>query len=216
MLDFDGGKIQTMQKYKLDDLIEYDDTKFRPKVLINEPGYRMVLLSLRAGQSIPEHANQGKVTVHAVRGHITFYEGLTPCELCAGEVVSIESGSPHRIEAHEDSALLVLATGNANPVHDNSEELDLREIPRPQRHPLIFQKFDALAVGDSLRLLNDHDPIPLNRQIDSIRAGQAQWEYIQRGPGIFRIRIRRIALPDAAEIPVLEQSAGALTAIDRA
>ena len=60
MLDFDGGKIQTMQKYKLDDLIEYDDTKFRPKVLINEPGYRMVLLSLRAGQSIPEHANQGK------------------------------------------------------------------------------------------------------------------------------------------------------------
>ena len=70
---------------------------------------------------------------------------------------------------------------------DNSEELDLREIPRPQRLPLVFQNFDALAFGDSLRLLNDHDPIQLNRQIDNICRGQALWEYIQRGFEIFRI-----------------------------
>lgn len=203
-----------MQKYNLHELIEYDDKKFRPKVLINEPGFRMILLSMRAGQSIPEHANEGKVTVHAVRGHITFYEGLTPCELLAGEVLSIESGSPHHIEAHEDSALLVLATGKANPAQDKSEELDVREIPRPLRHPLIFQKFDALAMGDSLRLLNDHDPIPLNRQFDSMRPGQALWEYIQRGPEIFRIRIRRIAPANVKDVPVGEQSSKVLTGID--
>jgi uncharacterized protein (DUF2249 family) len=135
--------------------------------------------------------------------------------LQAGEIVSLESGAPHRLEAHEDSVLLVLVTEKADPTQNNSEELDLREIPRPQRHPLIFQKFDALAVGDSLRLLNDHDPIPLNRQIENIRQGQASWEYIERGPEIFRIRIRRIAPPDAAAIPVNVQSAGVLTGIDR-
>ena len=205
-----------MQKYNLLDLVEFDDKKFHPKVLINEPGYRMVLMSIRAGQSIPEHANPGRVTVHAMRGHITFYEGPTPNELHAGDVITIESGAPHHIDAHEDSALLVLATGTAAPAQDKSEELDVREIPRTQRHPLIFQKFDALAVGDSLRLLNDHDPIPLNRQFDSIRPGQALWEYIQRGPDLFRIRIRRIAPAHAAEVPVQGQTAESLTKIGQA
>ena len=204
-----------MRKQNLNTLVEYNDEKFRPNILINEPGYRMVLLSMRAGQSFPEHSTQGTVTVYAIHGHITFYEGPTPCELRTGEVLTLESGAPHHLEAHKDSVLLVLATGRDNTAQDNSEELDLREIPRPQRHPLIFQKFDALAVGDSLRLLNDHDPIPLNRQIDNIRPGQASWEYIQRGPEIFRIRIRRIAPPEATEVPVNAQSAGVLTGIDR-
>ena len=53
-----------MKKYNLKELIEYDDKKVRPTILIDEPGYRMVLLGLRAGQAIPEHANPGIVTVH--------------------------------------------------------------------------------------------------------------------------------------------------------
>jgi uncharacterized protein (DUF2249 family) len=191
-----------MKKYNLNDLIEFDSSKINPKILINESGYRMVLMSMRAGQSTPEHSTPGMVTVYALRGYITFHVGSTSCELHAGEVVSVEAGAPHRVEAHEDSALLVLATGKADAPADDSEELDLREIPRPQRHSLIFAKFDALAVGGSLRLLNDHDPIPLNRQFDNIRPGQALWEYIVRGPSLFRIRIRRIAPPSSADVPL--------------
>jgi len=188
-----------MQKYNLKDLIEYDNSKINPKILINEPGYRMVLMSIRAGQSTSEHTMPGRmVTVYALRGYITFYAERTACELHAGELVSVEARTPHRVEAHEDSALLVLATGNADAQVDDSEELDLREIPRPQRHPLIFAKFDALAVGGSLQLLNDHDPVPLNRQFDNIRPGQALWEYIVRGPSLFRIRIRRISAPPSS------------------
>jgi uncharacterized protein (DUF2249 family) len=189
-----------MQKYDLNALIEYDDKKFRPKVLINEPGYRMVLLSMRAGQSIPEHANQGRVTVHAMRGHITFYEGPSPHELRAGEVISIESGAPHRIEAHEDSALFVLATGQAAAAKKEPEVLDLRQVPRPERHPLVFAKLDALAVGESFELINDHDPIPLNRQIEDKRPGEISWEYNHREPGMFRIQIKRISSPETAKI----------------
>jgi uncharacterized protein (DUF2249 family) len=189
-----------VKKYNLNDLIEFDSSKINPKILINEPEYRMVLISMRAGQSTPEHSTQGIVTVYALRGHITFRVGNTSCELHAGEVASVEAGATHRAEAHEDSALLALATGNADTAMDHSEELDLREIPRNQRHPLIFAKFDALAVGGSLQLLNDHDPVPLNRQFDSHRTGQALWEYIVRGPSLFRIRIRRIAPPSSADV----------------
>jgi len=182
-----------VQKQNLNELIEYNDKKFCPKVLVNEPGYRMVLLSMRAAQSVPEHATPGMVTVYAIRGHITFYEGSSSCDLRAGEVLYIESGSPHRLEAHEDSALFVLNTGKCDTSTDESEEIDVRKVPLPLRHPLIFEKFDALAIGDFIVLVNDHDPVPLNRQMESMRPGQAKWEYIKRGPDLFRIRIRRAA-----------------------
>lgn len=189
-----------MQKYSLKDLIEFDGSKVNSKILINEHGCQMALFNISAGQSAPEYATKGLVTVGALRGHVTVHVGNTSCELHAGEVVSIEAGALHRVEAHEDSALLSLTTGNSNAEIDPSEELDLREIPRPERHPLIFAKFDALPVGGSLRLLNDHDPVPLNRQFENIRPGQALWEYIVRGPSLFRIRIRRIAPPSSADL----------------
>ncbi len=191
-----------MQKYNLNDLIEYNDNRFNPKVLVNEPGYRMVLLNLRKGQSVPEHANQAVVTVYAITGHITFYENSESCELRAGEVVHIPAGAQHHLEAHEDSALYVLAAGQTGAAAKavTAEELDLREVPRPLRHPLVFEKLDALPMGGSFVLVNDHDPVPLNGQIDTMRPGQAAWEYIKRGPDIFRIRIRRIAPAPATTV----------------
>jgi uncharacterized protein (DUF2249 family)/quercetin dioxygenase-like cupin family protein len=209
-----------MQKYNLQELIEYNDSRFNPKVLVNEPGYRMVLLNLRKGQSVPEHANQAVVTVYAITGHITFYENAEPIDLRAGEVVRIAAGAQHHLEAHEDSALYVLAAGQsaaqpaASPASASSpEELDLRDVPRPLRHSLVFQKLDALPTGGSFIVVNDHDPVPLSMQIDSMRPGQAAWEYIKRGPDIFRIRIRRIAPAAATEasVPVQPQTAGKMS-----
>ena len=150
-----------MQKFNLKELIEYNDSKFNPKVLVNEAGYRMVLLNLRKGQSVPEHANQTVVTVYTLVGHITFYAGTDSCELRAGEVVRLDAGVPHRLEAHEDSALYVLAAGQSNAAVVVSEELDLREVPRPLRHPLVFEKLDAHRMHNLLDkvCLRDHGQI---------------------------------------------------------
>jgi uncharacterized protein (DUF2249 family) len=180
-----------MQKHNVQDLIEFNEMKFSSKTVISQPEYRLVLLNLRAGQSVPEHAAKEMVTIYAISGHITFYEKQVPADLRAGEVLWIDGGVPHRLEAHEDSSLLVVRAGNAPAATE--EEIDVRQVPRPQRHPLVFAKFDALAVGDSFIPQNDHDPIPLNRQMESMRPGQLTWEYIVRGPDIFRIRVRRIA-----------------------
>jgi|SRR6185437_6550914 len=204
----------TTKKYSLENLIEYGNDAVNRKVLVNEPGYRMVLLCLRDGQSVPEHANPGAVTVQCIRGRITFHVRSVAYELTADEVLAVEEAAPHRLEAREDSALLVLATSPTATAHKQPEELDLREIPRPQRHPLVFAKLDALAVGDSFMLINDHDPIPLSRQIEDLRPGQAEWEYDQRGPALFRIRVRRIAPPAASDRPV--KPAPAVTGINRA
>ena len=103
-----------MQKHNLNALIEYDDERFNPKVLMNEPGYRMVLLSMRAGQLVPEHVSKVTVTLHAILGHVTLFAGSFPNELYAGEVICLENDVSHRIEAIEDSALLVLSTGDSS------------------------------------------------------------------------------------------------------
>jgi quercetin dioxygenase-like cupin family protein len=97
-----------MHKGNPDVLVEYEEQRFSPKVLMNEPGYRMVLLSLRARQIIQEHASRGIATLYVILGHITLFAGPFPDELYAGQVTCIGSGVRHRIEAFEDSALLVL------------------------------------------------------------------------------------------------------------
>lgn len=180
-----------MQIHNLGELVEFDDKKFLPKVLMNRPGYRLILLNLRAGQTVPEHATKEMVTVYALAGHVTFFEDKSPYELRAGQLLWIEGGVPHALNAHEDSTLLVIAAGS--PRWESMSVLDLRAIPRPQRHGLVFAQFDALGVGETFEIINDHDPIPLKYQIDTMRVGQAEWSYVARGPEIFRIRVRRVA-----------------------
>jgi len=41
------------------------------------------------------------------------------------------------------------------------ETLDLRDVPPPERHPKIMDRFEQLASGESLTLVNDHEPRPL-------------------------------------------------------
>jgi uncharacterized protein (DUF2249 family) len=142
--------------------------------------------------------------VQSVTGRATFYDGDRACEMFAGSLVRLEAGRPHRVEAHTDAALLVTMIKTAvagKPVDESratEREFDLCLMERPERHPLVFAAFDRLAVGESLVIQNDHDPQPLRIQIEQIRQGEVSWEYLERGPDTFRIRITRVAPPAAA------------------
>lgn len=70
--------------------------------------------------------------------------------------------------------------------------LDVRVIPPRERHPLIFEKLDALATGEALLLLNDHDPKPLRYQLMAERPEQFNWEPQEEGPEEWKIRISRV------------------------
>lgn len=77
--------------------------------------------------------------------------------------------------------------------------VDVREVPKPQRHQLIFARFDALAVGESFVLVNGHDPKHLRQEFDRDHPGTYDWEYLETGrghaagspDGAWRIRISR-------------------------
>ena len=71
--------------------------------------------------------------------------------------------------------------------------IDVRPIPPRERHPLLFQTFDDLAVGESFELVNDHDPKPLYYQFMAERPGQLGWEYLEEGPETWRVVLRKQA-----------------------
>ena len=71
------------------------------------------------------------------------------------------------------------------------KDLDVRVIPPRLKHPTIFQTFNALGAGESFTLVNDHDPKPLYYQFSAELAGHFEWEYVERGPDIWKVRIGR-------------------------
>ncbi|HSU94624.1 MAG TPA: DUF2249 domain-containing protein [Gemmatimonadaceae bacterium] len=70
-------------------------------------------------------------------------------------------------------------------------ELDVRVLPPRDKHPAIFRTFDALTSGQSMLLLNDHDPKPLRYQLAAERPESFDWAYEAQGPEEWRVRISR-------------------------
>jgi len=69
--------------------------------------------------------------------------------------------------------------------------VDVREIVPRERHPLIFNTFDALTGDEQFTLVNDHDPKPLYYQFLHERPDQFTWEYLEQGPTVWRVAIGR-------------------------
>ncbi len=79
-----------------------------------------------------------------------------------------------------------------------TRQLDLRTLPPQMRHGLVFKCFDALGAGESLVIVNDHDPSPLLQQFKLVRPGEAEHEYLEHGLEAWQVRIRRKALAQHA------------------
>jgi uncharacterized protein (DUF2249 family) len=73
----------------------------------------------------------------------------------------------------------------------NALELDVRVIPPREKHPTIFRTFDGLASGESMVIVNDHDPRPLRYQLAAERPDTFEWTYEAEGPEVWRVRIDR-------------------------
>lgn len=60
---------------------------------------------------------------------------------------------------------------------------DARGVARRFRHAAIFGALDALALGETMRFCNDHDPLPLLAQITNYYGPRVAIEYVSRHPG---------------------------------
>lgn len=69
--------------------------------------------------------------------------------------------------------------------------LDVRELPRARRHATIFALLERLGPGESLVIVNDHDPQPLYYQLQALYPQAYSWTYREKGPEVWKVAIRR-------------------------
>ena len=71
-------------------------------------------------------------------------------------------------------------------VHVTSDRLypfDARGVAKRFRHAAIFGALDALVAGETMRFVNDHDPLPLLEQLAARYGERVGITYRQRDPG---------------------------------
>ncbi|HRQ55888.1 MAG TPA: DUF2249 domain-containing protein [Azoarcus taiwanensis] len=70
------------------------------------------------------------------------------------------------------------------PILDNTTfAFDARGVAKRFRHAAIFGALESLHDGETMRFVNDHDPVPLLQQIEQRYGKQVAIEYVTRNPG---------------------------------
>jgi quercetin dioxygenase-like cupin family protein len=78
------------------------------RTLVKEGHLRAVLSLLPTGASLQEHQADGPVTVHCLQGRMRLQTPVAPAvTLSAGELVALDAGVRHSVEALDDTAFLV-------------------------------------------------------------------------------------------------------------
>ncbi len=75
---------------------------------------------------------------------------------------------------------------------DQIYPFDARGIAKRFRHAAIFGALDALHPGETMRFVNDHDPLPLLQQLQMRYGELVEISYVERAPqGVVIDFIRR-------------------------
>lgn len=68
-------------------------------------------------------------------------------------------------------------------------EFDLRPFPPTERHDMFYKAFADTKLGEAFEFINDHDPIPLYYQMEAESEDPFRWEYIEKGPDQWKVRV---------------------------
>lgn len=83
--------------------------------------------------------------------------------------------------------------------HLDTHLFDARGIAKRFRHSAIFGAIESLEDGETMRFINDHDPLPLLAQIQKRYGNQVVPEYVDRsGPVIINFHIHALAASSEA------------------
>ena len=70
--------------------------------------------------------------------------------------------------------------------------IDIRDVASSDRHPLIFGTFRSLGDGETMELIDDHDPRALYYELRAEHPERLDWAYLQGGPQVWRVLITKL------------------------
>lgn len=77
------------------------------KTLVKEAELRVVLTIMKAGARLPKQETDARFTIQALNGRLKLQLPDRTTELGRGQLVALDKGTSHEIEAVEESALLL-------------------------------------------------------------------------------------------------------------
>ena len=86
---------------------DHTETGRLTRPLINLPGLRVVLVSMRAGSKWNEHSTSGRITVQPLSGRIHMRYSGGELELNPGRLAAFAANVPHDVSALVDSVFLL-------------------------------------------------------------------------------------------------------------
>jgi quercetin dioxygenase-like cupin family protein len=86
---------------------EHGPTGRITRPLVNLPGLRVVLVSMRGGSRWNEHSTPGRITVQPLAGHIRMHYSDGQFELGPGKLAALAAAIPHAVTAVADSIFLL-------------------------------------------------------------------------------------------------------------
>ncbi len=79
--------------------------------LAKEPDLRVVLTALKHGARVQEHQVGTQFTLQVLEGRLQVHLPSETIDLAAGQVLVVEAGVPHDVEALEESVFLLTIVG---------------------------------------------------------------------------------------------------------
>lgn len=75
--------------------------------LFKTEGMRVVLMALHAGATLSSHRADGPITVQVLEGRIRFSAESQTVTLTQGQMLTLQAGLPHAVDAPEESVFLL-------------------------------------------------------------------------------------------------------------
>lgn len=74
-------------------------------------------------------------------------------------------------------------------------EFDVRPYSPTDRHEMFYKAFADIKPGEAFEFVNDHDPKPLYYQMEAESKEPFRWEYLEKGPDVWKVRVIKVKNP---------------------
>jgi quercetin dioxygenase-like cupin family protein len=78
------------------------------RTLVKYPDLRIVLVSMKANTSLKQHKTDARFAILTLAGHVRLHLPKASIEVPAGELLAVDRGVPHDVEAVRQSTFLLI------------------------------------------------------------------------------------------------------------
>lgn len=86
----------------------------KSKMLARYPEFRIVLITMEAGSRWEDHKTNSRIFVQVLSGQIRFHTPTNTFELLAGQLLTLDPGVLHSVDAQEETAFLLTLSSAPN------------------------------------------------------------------------------------------------------